>query len=105
MSQTHGNSEKTRIRNFKPTVLKVYLEFANETGTVGKLCVSTFTLYNPLCVSNKVSVRNSKKTTEVQLEECKITGADQFSEQQLRCGMAPKSKIVENLKNFFFGHV
>ena len=80
-TQTHEESAKIRIRNFKPTVLEAYLEFANETGTVGKLCISTFTLYNLFCVSNKFSVRNSKKTTEVQLEECKVTGADQFSEQ------------------------
>ena len=74
MSQTHGNSEKTRIRNLKSIVLEVYLEFANETGTVGKLCVSTFTLHNPFCVSSKVSVCNSKKSTEAHLEEWNING-------------------------------
>ena len=74
MSQTHGNSEKIRIRNFKSTVLKVYLEFANETGTVGKLCVSTFTLHNTFCVSSKVSVCISKKSTDALLEEWNING-------------------------------
>ena len=64
-TQKHGDPKKNRASNFKCLVLEGYLEFCNETGTVEKLCVSTFTLHKLFCTPSKISVSKSKKTEQM----------------------------------------
>ena len=83
MSQMHENSEKIRIPNFKPTVLEVYLEFSNETGTVGKLCVSLLSHYTTrFMFPTRFQFSIRRNLQRHSLKNGKLTVSDQFSEHQ-----------------------
>ena len=72
------------MSNFNRTVLEGYLEFASETGTIWKLCVSTFKLHDLVCSSGKISGSKSKKTEQFKYLN-KISSSEKFTRFRLRC--------------------
>ena len=87
------------MSNFNRTVLEGYLEFASETGTIWKLCVSTFKLHDLFCSSGKISDSKSKNTEQFKYLN-KISSSEKFTSAVISAPM-PVILGPVNILNYF----